>query len=63
MAWNKILKMCPRSSGSKVELRNTFFQYFDRSGEVGWGSVDWIDLTQDRDEWKAVANVMTFRVR
>jgi hypothetical protein len=21
--------------------------------EVGWGCMDWIDLTQDRDNWRA----------
>jgi len=30
--------------------------------EVGWG-VDWIDLAQNRDGWRAVVNaVMSFRV-
>jgi hypothetical protein len=27
-------------------------------GEIGWGSVDWIDLAQDRDQWQAVMNVV-----
>ena len=31
--------------------------------EVGWGGLDWIDLTQDRDRCLAVVNaVMNFRV-
>jgi hypothetical protein len=31
--------------------------------EVGWGSVDWIDLTQDRDRWRAlVYTVMNLQV-
>jgi hypothetical protein len=31
--------------------------------EVGWGGVDWIDLAQDRDRWRAVVNaVMKLRV-
>jgi hypothetical protein len=31
--------------------------------EVGWGSVDWIDLAQDRDRWRAVVYaVMNLRV-
>jgi hypothetical protein len=32
-------------------------------GEVGWGDVDWIGLTQDRDRWRAVVSaVMNLRV-
>jgi hypothetical protein len=31
--------------------------------EVGWGGVDWIDLAQDRDRWRALVYVvMNFRV-
>jgi hypothetical protein len=25
-------------------------------GEIGWGVVDWIDLAQDRDQWRALMN-------
>jgi hypothetical protein len=29
--------------------------------EIGWGAVDWIDLAQDRDQWRALVNmVMNF---
>jgi hypothetical protein len=32
-------------------------------GEVGWGGVDWIGLTQDRDKWRALVNaIMNLRV-
>jgi hypothetical protein len=24
--------------------------------EIGWGGMDWIDLTLDRDQWRAVVN-------
>jgi hypothetical protein len=24
--------------------------------EIGWGGLDWIDLAQDRDQWRAVVN-------
>jgi hypothetical protein len=31
--------------------------------EIGWGSADWIDLTQDKDQWRALVNtVMNLRV-
>jgi hypothetical protein len=31
--------------------------------EMGWGGMDWIDVIQDRDQWKALVNtVMNFRV-
>jgi hypothetical protein len=31
--------------------------------EIGWGGVDWIELAQDRDQWRALMNtVMNLRV-
>jgi hypothetical protein len=31
--------------------------------EIGWDGVDWIDLAQDRDQWRTLANtVMNLRV-
>jgi hypothetical protein len=26
--------------------------------EIGWGSVEWIQLAQDRDRWRAVVNTV-----
>jgi hypothetical protein len=31
--------------------------------EIGWGDVDWTDLAQNKDQWRAGVNtVMNFRV-
>jgi hypothetical protein len=31
--------------------------------EIGWGGVDWIDLAQDRDQWRTFVNtVMNLQV-
>jgi hypothetical protein len=29
--------------------------------EIGWGSVEWIHLAQDRDHWRAVVNAVMKR--
>jgi hypothetical protein len=26
--------------------------------ETGWGSMDWIDLAKDRDQWRAIINMV-----
>jgi hypothetical protein len=26
--------------------------------EIGWGVMNWIDLTQDRDQWRALVNMV-----
>jgi hypothetical protein len=26
--------------------------------EIGWGGKDWIDLAQDRDQWRALVNTV-----
>jgi hypothetical protein len=41
-----------REDNIKIDLR-----------DIGWGGMDWIDLAQDRDQWKALVNtVMTPQV-
>jgi hypothetical protein len=26
--------------------------------EIGWGGIDWTDLAQDRDQWRAVMDMV-----
>jgi hypothetical protein len=26
--------------------------------EIGWDGVDWIDMAQDRDQWRALVNMV-----
>jgi hypothetical protein len=35
----------------------------DVRGEIGWGGVNWIDVIQDGDQWRALVNTaMSLRV-
>jgi hypothetical protein len=27
--------------------------------EIGWDGMDWIDLAQDRDQWRSLVNTVT----
>jgi hypothetical protein len=27
--------------------------------EIGWDGMDWMDLAQDRDQWRALVNTVT----
>jgi hypothetical protein len=26
--------------------------------EIGWGGMEWIDVAQDRDQWRALVNTI-----
>jgi hypothetical protein len=30
--------------------------------EIGWNGMDWIELAQDRDQWRALVNTVNLRV-
>jgi hypothetical protein len=43
---------CRWEDNIKIDLR-----------EIGWGGMDWIDLAQDRDQWRTLVNtVMNLQV-
>jgi hypothetical protein len=31
--------------------------------EIGWDGVDWIELAQDRDQWRALVNTVMMNLR
>jgi hypothetical protein len=31
--------------------------------EIGWGGMNWIDLAQDRDQWRALVNTVMNNLR
>jgi hypothetical protein len=31
--------------------------------EIGWDGIDWIELAQDRDQWRTLVNTVTYVVR
>jgi hypothetical protein len=37
--------------GEKIILKCIF-------REIGWGGVDWIDLAEDRDQWRTLVNTV-----
>jgi hypothetical protein len=28
--------------------------------EIGWDGMDWIDVAQDRDQWRALVNMVLY---
>jgi hypothetical protein len=50
----------PQKKKKKLEKRR---QIKMDLGDIGWSSVNWIDLAQDRDNWRAlVDSVMNLQV-
>jgi hypothetical protein len=53
--------------GGKRPLGRLRRRWVDRNkihlSEIGWDGIDWIDLAQDWDQWRALVNtVMSLRV-
>jgi hypothetical protein len=45
-----------RTPGTPRHIRVDNIKMYLR--EIGWGSMDWIDLAQDRDQWRALVNMV-----
>jgi hypothetical protein len=39
------------------KLKSTYI-YMESLREIGWDGVDWIDLAQDRDQWRALVKTV-----
>jgi hypothetical protein len=49
-------------SGGKRQLGSQRYGWLDNI-KIGWGGVDWVGLAKDRDQWRALVNVvMNLRV-
>jgi hypothetical protein len=59
-----VLKMStlPTLAGGKRPLGRPKHKWEDNIKldlrERGWGAVDWMDLAEDRDQWKALVNMV-----
>jgi serine/threonine protein kinase HipA of HipAB toxin-antitoxin module len=40
---------CRQEDGLRLDLR-----------EIGWGSVEWIQLAQDRNQWRALVHMVMY---
>jgi hypothetical protein len=59
--WNSYRILLGKPEG-KIPLGRSRYSWevnikMDRR-EIGWGSMDWIDLAQDRGKWRALVNAV-----
>jgi hypothetical protein len=47
----------------KIPLRRPRRTWVDNTKmdlrEIGWGGLDWLDLAQDKDQWRALVNTVS----
>jgi hypothetical protein len=65
--WRKLHNEEPHDLYSSPSISRTMksrrMRWAGHLSEIGWIGMDWIDLAQDRDQWKALVNtVMNLRV-
>jgi hypothetical protein len=60
----RILVGKPRGNGPLGRPRHRWVDNIKMDlKEIGWGGMDWIDMAEDRDQWRALVNmVMNFLV-
>jgi hypothetical protein len=57
MTANKTLVENPEGRGQPGSSKRRWMDNIRLDlGEIGWGGVDWIGPTQDRDKWRALVN-------
>jgi hypothetical protein len=58
MNWEKnAYRILVGKSEGKRPLEGPRCRYVDNiKRDIGWGAMDWIDLVQDTDQWRALAN-------
>jgi hypothetical protein len=65
--WRKAYRILMEKPGGKKPLGKPRRKWVDNIKidlrEIGWDGMDWLDLAQDKDQWRALVNtVMNLRV-
>jgi hypothetical protein len=64
MRWaGNVARMGEKRNGYRLLVGKPILNIKMDLREIGWGGMNWIDLLQDRDQWRALVNtVMNLRV-